>query len=251
MPVLELANLTWEEVRDLDRARAVAVLPLGALEAHGPHLPLATDVIIAEAMARRAAEKLARRDLDVVLLPPLAYTAAGFAAGFPGTVSLAPATVTAVLVDIARSLAQHGFTALAVANSHLDPAHLASIEAALAAIRDGNLLKTVCPDITKKPWAQRLTEEFRSGACHAGQYESSVVLAARPDLVREAIRRALPPNPRSLALAIRSGQQTFEQAGGPRAYFGHPAHAGGEEGEHTIDVLGSILSEAVLAELAR
>src|SRR5262252_10209304 len=95
MPIRELAEMTWEEVRDLDRSRAVAVLPVGALEAHGPHLPLATDVWIAEAMARAGADKLVARGLEVLLLPALAYTTAPFAADFPGTVSIDPAAVTA------------------------------------------------------------------------------------------------------------------------------------------------------------
>src|SRR5207253_2793262 len=168
------------------------------VEAHGPHLPLATDVIIAETMARAAAARLAARGHDVVLLPPLAYTAADFAAGFPGTVSLRPATVTALLVDLARSLARHGLRVLAVANAHLDPAHLAAIEAAAAQTRPDTGARIVFPDVTKKPWAQRLTEEFRSGACHAGRYETSIVMAACPELVRESLRRSLPPNPRAL-----------------------------------------------------
>src|SRR2546422_6372108 len=57
MAVLDLAHLTWEEVRDLDRTKTVAIVPVGAVEAHGPHLPLATDVIIAEAMARARSEE--------------------------------------------------------------------------------------------------------------------------------------------------------------------------------------------------
>src|SRR3989454_8553287 len=171
-------------------------------EAHGPHLPLATDVVIAEAMARAAAARLATRGYDALLLPPLAYTAAEFAARFPGTVSLRPATVTALLVDVARSLGQHGFRVVVVANAHLDPAHVAAIEAAVGQQRRDNGARIVFPDVTKRPWALRLTEEFRSGACHAGQYESSIVMAARPELVREAIRRSLPANPRALSTAI-------------------------------------------------
>src|SRR3989449_6757361 len=174
MAVLEFAHLTWEEVRDLDWTKAVAILPLGAVEAHGPHLPLATDVIIAETMARAAAARLATRGYDAVLLPPLAYTAAEFALGFPGTISLRPATVTALLVDLAQSLARHGLRVLAAANAHLDPAHVAAIEAAVAQNRRENGARIVFPDVTKRPWALRLTEEFRSGACHAGQYESSI-----------------------------------------------------------------------------
>src|SRR5262245_56550991 len=101
MAIHELAELTWEEVRDLDRSRAVAVLPVGALEAHGPHLPLATDVVIAVAMARAAAARLAARGYAAVLLPVLPYTAAPFGAAFPGTLSMSPATVSALIVDLA------------------------------------------------------------------------------------------------------------------------------------------------------
>ena len=65
----ELAEMTWEEVRDLDRARAVAVLPVGAIEAHGPHLALSTDVVIARGMARAGVARLARRGYEAILLP--------------------------------------------------------------------------------------------------------------------------------------------------------------------------------------
>lgn len=249
MRVLELAHLTWEDVRELDRATAVAVLPVGAVEAHGPHLPLETDVIIAAAMARAGAAKLAARGHTAVLLPSLAYSAAEFAAGFPGTLSLSGATVTALLLDIARNLTGQGFPLLAIANAHLDPAHLASLAAAVRAAKDERLLTVVCPDVSRKPWASRLTDEFQSGACHAGRYETSMVLAERPELVRDAIRRSLPPNPNSLSRAIRDGKRSFEEAGGPRAYFGYPAEAGVDEGRQTIEVLGGILEDAVLAEL--
>ncbi len=250
MAIRELAELTWEEVRDLDRARTVAVLPVGALEAHGPHLPLATDVVIAQAMARAGAVRLEERGLDVVLLPALPFTAAPFGAGFVGTLSIATSTVTAVVLDLARELTRHGFAALAVANGHLDPAHRSALSAAAARASADRLLPVVCPDPTRKPWALRLTEEFRSGACHAGRYEGSVVLAVRPDLVREELRKSLPPNPASLSVAIRGGARTFEEAGGGRAYFGWPAEATPEEGRATVEVLGGILAEAVLEALA-
>ena len=98
--IRELADMTWEEVRDMDRARTVALLPVGATEAHGPHLPLETDVIIARAMARAAAAPLAARGLASVVLPPLAYTAAPFAAAFPGTLSVSPATLRRKVAEL-------------------------------------------------------------------------------------------------------------------------------------------------------
>lgn len=250
MAIRELAELTWEEVRDLDRARTVAVLPVGAIEAHGPHLPLGTDVVIARAMAQAGAERLIARGTDAVLLPALPYTAAPFGAGFAGTLSVGAATVTALVLDLARELTRHGFAALAIANSHLDPAHLAALAEAAARARAARLLPVVCPDVSRKPWATRLSEEFRGGACHAGRYEGSIVLAERPDLVRESVRAALPPVPASLATAIREGKHTFEEAGGARAYFGWPAEATAEEGRDTVATLGDILAEAALAALS-
>jgi len=249
MPIQELADLTWEEVRDLNRLRTVAILPVGAIEAHGPHLPLGTDVIIAQAMARAGAERLELEGFKAVVLPALPFTAAPFGAAFPGTLSISPTTITDLVFELARELTRQKFAALAIANAHLDPAHLGALILAVARAREAALLPVVCPDLSRKPWAPRLTEEFQSGACHAGRYEGSVVLFARPELVREEIRHALPPNPASLSDAIRDGAHTFEEAGGPRAYFGWPADASAKEGKATVETLGAILAEAVRGEL--
>ncbi len=250
MTTRELAELTWEDVRDLDRSHIVAVLPIGAVEAHGPHLPLGTDNVIAMAMARAAVARLEPHGIGGVLLPTLAYTAAPFGAAFAGTLSVTPAACAALIVDIAAEVTRHGFAALAIANAHLDPAHLAALAEAQRSAAARGAAPVVCPDLTRRPWAERLTEEFRSGACHAGRYEGSVIMAERPDLGRAAVQRALPPVPASLAVAIRVGATTFEQAGGLRAYFGWPAEATAEEGAATIAALGGILADAVLAALA-
>ncbi len=250
MPVWELSTATFAEVGRRDRRRSVAVLPTGAIEAHGPHLPLTTDVIIAEAMARAGAERLSGQGMDVVLLPALPYAPAPFAAAFHGTISVRPETVSVLIADIARSLASHGFGALAIANAHLDPAHLAALHAAVEAVRVEADMPVAFPDLTRRPWGARLTDEFRSGACHAGRFETSIVLACRPDLVHDRIRATLPEQPRSLSAAIRAGKRTFGEAGGPDAYFGDPAAATAEEGRATIDALGGILADAVTEALA-
>ena len=238
------AELTWEELRDLDRSRVVALLPVGAIEAHGPHLPLGTDVVIAEAMAEAAAARLEDAGRIPLLLPAISYTAAPFGGDFPGTLSVSGPAVATLILDLARDLTRQKIGTLAIANAHLDPAHLEALESARETAK--GLLPIVCPDLTKKELALRLTKEFQSGACHAGSYEGSVVMARRPELVREEIRTALAPNPASLSRAIREGARTFEDAGGPRAYFGMPAEATAEEGALTIATLGEILAEAVL-----
>ena len=235
--------MTWEEVRDADRSGAVALLPVGAVEAHGPHLPLGTDVIIAEAMARSCAERLEQRGLTVFILPPLWYTAAGFADTFPGTVGIDPRTVSDLIRQVANSLKGHEITTLAIANAHLDPANLESLRAVADDPPHGT--RVVFLDLTRRHVAERLTEEFRTGACHAGRFEGSVVLAEKPELFHADIAADLEANPSSLSTAIRDGHKTFEEAGGPRAYFGWPAGATAEEGRETVQTLGALLADAV------
>ena len=100
MAVYDWIALTWPEARDLAQtgAGAVAILPVGAIEAHGPHLPLGTDLIIAEAMARAGAARIDRHGIDAIVLPPFSYTPAPFAAAFAGTLSTPIAANTEMLV---------------------------------------------------------------------------------------------------------------------------------------------------------
>jgi creatinine amidohydrolase len=244
-----LTTLTWTAVRDLPAERTIAVLPAGAVEAHGPHLPLGTDVIIAEAMARAGGERLAARGLHVLMLPPLAFAPAPFASGFAGTLNTPAGATTTMVAGIARSLSAHGIRVTAIANAHHDPAQVRALRAAVdeVAAAGGTLL---FPDLTRRRWAERLTPEFRSGACHAGRYEGSIVLAERPELVRREVMAALAPNPQSLVDAIRRGDGTFAAAGGADAYFGFPAEATAEEGREIVATLGAILEEAVMEAIA-
>ncbi len=244
---IEFTDATWTEVAKA-AADLIVILPVGATEAHGPHLPLSTDVIISTAMARRGAELLREAGTLGTVAPALAYTAADFAKGFAGTISIRPETVTALIDDIALGLEAHGVRTLILANAHLDPTHIGSLRAAQQRITVRGRMRALFPDVTRKPWALRLTSEFKSGACHAGQYEGSIVLAERPDLVDDTVRTGLTPNPASLSTAIRAGKESFEAAGGSDAYFGDPAAATADEGRTTIQTLGEIVRDAVLAD---
>ena len=247
MPIHALASLTSPAVRELPASRTVAVLPTGAIEAHGPHLPLATDVIIAEAMARAGAGRLAARGLHVLLLPALMIAPAPFASDFAGTLDAPAEATTMIVTGVARSLGVHGIRIAAIANAHHDPAHVNALRRAVADVSASRRdIALVFPDLTRRRWAERLTSEFQSGACHAGRYEGSIVLAERPDLVRTDVMTTLAPNPRSLVDAIRRGDTTFAAAGGPDAYFGFPAEATAEEGRAIVEALGAILADAVV-----
>jgi creatinine amidohydrolase len=240
------AENAWVAVRDALQSgkKAIAILPCGATEAHGPHLPLNTDIIISETMAARALPLLEQRGYAAAILPALAYMPAGYAEAFPGTVTVSAATAKALMLDIAMSLKTQGFACLALANSHFDPANVAMLREAAEDIRARGL-PVAFPDFTRRKLAQTLTAEFQSGACHAGQYETSLVMAARPDLVDETGRLKLKDNPASLTDAFAKGARTFDEAGGPDAYFGFPRNASTAEGEESYRVMASALVDAI------
>lgn len=246
MAVHHLSSMAWPAFAGLRSDRLIAVIPLGAIEAHGPHLPLGTDIVIAEAMAREGAARLDARGMDVAVLPALPVAPAPFAAAFAGLLDVPGAATTAMLSGIAASLHRHGVRVTAVANAHHDPAHVAAIAAAVDQVRASHGATLVFPDVTRRQWAARLTPEFQSGACHAGRYEGSIVLAEAADQVDRQRLRELPANPSSLVDAIRRGDRTFAQAGGPLAYFGWPAEATADEGRQSVQALGAILEEAVM-----
>jgi len=240
---------TWSEARAALERGAVMILPVGSTEAHGPHLPLATDVIISEEMSTRAAAKLVARGIEAYALPAISYSVTNFSTDFAGTVSIKKETATALLRDICVSLYAQGARLIVIANSHLEPEHIESINAAIGEVKRESGRVVAFPDKRRRRWAERLTEEFRRGDCHAGSYETSLVMAARPDLVRERVRSKLEPVRISIADKIREGARSFTEAGGSQAYFGDPRAASREEGESTYDVLSDMIVTAVVEEL--
>lgn len=242
---IAFARLTYPEAEAAARRGAALILPAGSVEPHGPHLPLDTDLIIAAAMAEEAARGCRAAGIEAYVLPAIAYAVTDFAKGFGGAVSLSEATASALIAETCMGLVRQGFERIAVANVHLEPAHLRSIRSAVARVREATGVEVLFPDITSKRWGRMLTGEFKSGACHAGSFESSLVMACAPGSVREEERKALAPNPTSLSRKIKEGALSFKEAGGERAYFGAPAEATREEGLATLRTLAGILVTAI------
>ncbi len=108
-----LAEMSWQQAKEYLARDDRVILPLGATEEHGPHLGLGTDHIEAEAIARGVGEKT-----GVAVAPTLNYGNSQTLLGFPGTLSLRPTTLIAVLEDLFRSLYRHGFRRVFVVNGH-------------------------------------------------------------------------------------------------------------------------------------
>jgi creatinine amidohydrolase len=235
---------TWKEIEQ--NPPEIVLLPVGSVEAHGPHLPLATDSIISDELARRSAMALQQQGIRALILPPIHYVITDFSIDFPGTISVSKEGFRRLLGDIADSLQAQGIKCLCIVNSHLEPNHILAIH---EFCENYKKIQVLFPDKTKKPWASLLTPEFKQGACHAGSYETSLVLASRSELVREE-RKKLKPNPVNLAVLMKQGVKTFKQAGASEAYFGEPAAATVEEGKETYEILTRMVVETILQHRA-
>lgn len=236
------AELTSPQVAALLTAprRPVLLLPVGAIEPHGPHAPLSTDPMISLGVCERVAARLADHpSLQALILPPLPYGVTRCASAFPGAVHVSEDTLYAIVTDVCGSLTRQGFADIVVVNNHFEPEHVATLRRATT---DAGVLYL---DLVRRRNAARLTAEFQSGSCHAGQYETSLVLASRPDLVDQDAMAALPPLPVDMPSAMASGQADFVAMGMDRAYCGAPAAATAEEGERTYAVLVEMVLELI------
>ncbi len=212
MPSADLGRATWP---DLDgRPPSLLVVPIGATEQHGPHLPLDTDTTVAAAVA----SGLAQRRPDVVVAPPLPYGASSEHAGFPGTLSLGTATTTAVVVELVRS-ADH-FAGVVVVCAHGGNAE--ALAAAQAVCRaDGRRLVVWAP--TLAALAAVAARHGRTADAHAGWVETSMMLAIAPGAVR--LDRLAPGNMAPLDTLTPSLRGHGVRAVAPTGVLGDPTGA--------------------------
>jgi creatinine amidohydrolase len=244
----DLSDLTWVEARDALTRECVVLLPIGAIEAHGPHLPLNTDVIIASETARRAAARLRARAIPAIVAPPISYGVSYVGAPFPGTVPAPPSVVSTLVEHVIAGFAAFGPARFAVVNAHLEPAHVEAIRQGVARAGATTRAAIAFPDKREPRWAASLSDEFRRGSRHAGAYETSLILAAAPEKVRTELLASLPPVFVDLPGRLRAGARSFAEAGGTEAYFGDPARATAAEGERLFTALATMIETAV-AEL--
>src|SRR3954468_19641388 len=219
-----LARHTTASLQELVAGKrgVIALVPVGSTEPHGPHLGLGTDVIISAAACLRACELIDKRGTMVgVIAPAISYGVTECATGFSGAVSIPGAVLTQYIAAVCDGLLSSAARPAPLVNNPLEPAHDAAVRAVLAGRE--KKVSYACP--LSKRWARTLSAEFKSGECHAGRYETSIVMAAAPELVQEQMRTRLSPVPVSLSKKLAEGVNTFEAMGMELAYAGDPASA--------------------------
>jgi creatinine amidohydrolase len=242
------ADLTSPQVEDLKRASppTVLLLPIGATEPHGPHAPLSTDSVISMAMCRQAVDRLADDpEVGALILPALPYGVTRYAAAFAGAIHVEADTLHALVVDVCTSLVDQGLGRIAMVNNHFEPEHVAALRRVVETVRSARGVEIGYLDLVRRANAARLTDEFRAGECHAGQYETSLVLADHPELVDRDRLPSLPRVAVDMPAAIAAGRRDFVAMGMADGYSGSPAGASAQEGEATLATLTDILIEVI------
>jgi creatinine amidohydrolase len=168
-------EFTWPEIREAVAGKRVAVLPVGTIEQHGPHLPLLTDVITATEMSRLAVEAIPE---EAVLMPSVYYAFNEHHLDFPGTIAVEGPTFIHYVTDIGKSLAQHGFRKILIVNGHGSNVPFLDI----AARNITNHSAAICAmvpwwNLVPKDLLRQLREsEFPGGMAHGCELETSVLL---------------------------------------------------------------------------
>ena len=253
-----LAELTSPEAarRARDR-RSVVLLPLGAVEQHGPHLPLLVDWLGAEELARRIAPHLRRAEWRPILAPSLPYGASPLAEDWSGTLSLSVMTLRRVIVEVVGALARHGFRRVVLTNYQADPGHLRAMALArrdLGRVRGLTVLFAgFTPDPSPTMLTPRVTRMLRSARpeleWHAGEMETSMMLDAAPRLVRRALARRLCPAWVDWRSALKRGAtfRTMHPKGA--GYFGAPAHARAKTGRRAMALRARLIGAELISTL--
>jgi creatinine amidohydrolase len=244
MSSITLDELTWPQVRaEQESGRTTVVVALGATEQHGPHLPLATDALIGDHLAREVADRL-----DAFLAPTVRVGCSSHHLEFPGTLSFSAETFAAIVGDLLQACARGGFRKVVLIPTH--GGNFAPLGAALDSIGliDGMEVRALTDVRVLFAIARLGVEEHNvplgCGGLHAGEWETSMLLTIRPDLVQ--LENSEPGYTGDLDAALGALFVDGVHAIAENGVIGDPSEASVEHGsrywERAIDIVMSQVS---------
>lgn len=244
-----LPYLTWPEVAALpERENTVIVLPCGATEQHGPHLPCSVDTTIAAGVIGKAMERLPA-DVRAFAMAPISYGKSEEHLHFPGTVTLTGTTLLSTVIEIGESVYRAGFRKLVFANGHGGQPQVLEMAARELRLRHGDFV--VVPfGVSRLPNAsgQQVSEKEKRLSMHAGHSETALMLALAPDTVKmdQAVANYPPVFPiRLLSPDGRPACAWTARDFGPTGVIGDPTTATVEQGNAILDTLADSWVQAI------
>jgi creatinine amidohydrolase/Fe(II)-dependent formamide hydrolase-like protein len=239
-----LGELTWPEAKKRFEEVDVALLPVGSVEQHGPHLPLDVDAFDAQHLALKVAE--ACTDPKPLVLPLIPYGVSYHHEDFSGTITISPDTLSQLVYEIGMSAARHGITKLVIINGHGGNSPALHFAAQMID-RDAHIFTCVDTGETSDPDIEALAETPND--VHAGEIETSTTLAVRPELVRLKSARKFIPRFSSRYLDFTSKRSVGWYARvakiSPSGVLGDPTKASPEKGKKMWDLMVKNLVELV------
>ncbi|HET7049329.1 MAG TPA: creatininase family protein [Solirubrobacteraceae bacterium] len=243
MGAIELDRMAWPEVRaELDAGRDTVVIAFGATEQHGPHLPLATDALIGDHLARLIADRL-----DAFVAPTVRIGCSEHHLEFPGTLSVSESTFHAVVADIVRSVARGGFRRIVLLPTH--GGNFGPLAAALAKLGpiEGVEIRAVTDLHALFAIAEVGVQEhgvpLGEGGVHAGEWETSMMISIHPELVRLDKRQAGYTGDMESAIGAIFGAGVHSVAA--NGVIGDPGQASAEHGARYWEAVETITLTAV------
>jgi len=238
-----LPYLSWTEVNALpDRENTVIVLPVGAIEQHGPHLPCSVDSVISSGVLGKALEKLPA-DIRAFGMAPITYGKSDEHLHFPGTMTLTGTTLLATITELGESVYRAGFRKLLFANGHGGQPQVLEMAARELRLRHGDFL-IVPYHVSRLPNSsgKYISDEEKRLAMHAGHSETALMMALAPDTVH--MERAVPNIPPVFPSKILSGDGRPACAWTARDFgssgiIGDPMGATREQGLDILDTLSN------------
>lgn len=223
---------------------ALAVIPIGATEQHGPHLATGMDFFTVEALAREAAT-IAGNEIDVVVAPALPFGSSHHHLVFGGTLSFTTETYRRMLYELVESLVTDGFTRIFLLNGHGGNHELAQL-----AVRDIVLrypVRAAAGSYWNIAWADLVAAGVEPARLpgHAGEFETSIMMSLRPDLVaRELPSRPLPEHPEPSALPAPFRDERYGAWQDINGHTDSPALASPEKGARYRAVIAESVAKA-------
>ena len=223
-----LHKTSWPKVPD----RPLVIVPLGSVEQHGPHLPLDVDSVIADAVAQRLVEELTVQGACAVLAPTIPYGASGEHQTFPGTVSIGTESLTLVLTELGRSACQWAAGIVFICG------HGGNLEAVVRAVEvlrneDRLVLWTACSVL--------------GGDAHAGQTETSIMLALDPSAVQ--VEHLVAGNTEPLSALMPRLRKEGVRGVSPNGVLGDARNADATQGRLLLDAMATRAYDDIMASL--
>lgn len=235
---MEISKLTWKEIENLPKD-TIFFISISPLEAHGPHLPVSTDIEISKKIEKATMESVEKHGISCVSLPPLNAGVCKYLDEFPGTVSVNWRILYKMLFNIMNSFGKYGFKYFVIINFHMDLYHLKALHQAIKKIRKKEIM--ACEPISSYYFRNELFEK-NEGEVHADVNETSLALYLFPEIVGSYNIK-----PFKIKFNLINSFKNFKEIGANDAYIGSPCNATAEYGEKLFRKIVEKCTEATLS----